>query len=136
MNTKIVDTGVIQTDYFLNGTAQKLYFRKTYTGIFIYGSSSSVTLTNHFEVVIYALIEKKIIEPNHTSTGHCVFYRNSENEWDQISFEKTQGKISCKWIGETVSDEDISILIEKTTRLPKAKLPMRRDFGKRLVGWG
>ncbi len=36
MNTNLIDTGVVQTDYFLNGKTQNLFYRKTNAGLFIY----------------------------------------------------------------------------------------------------
>lgn len=148
MNTNLIDTGVVQTDYFLNGKVQKLFYRKTNAGLFIYGSSAAVSLTNHLETVIAALVDQKIIEAGHTSTGHCLYYRDSEilwnyrdSEilWNQVSFVKNGGKVSCEWIGDEVlvSDEDIAFLIDKTTRkIDGPRYPRRQNANKRLVGWG
>jgi hypothetical protein len=137
MNTNLIDTGIVQTDYFLNGKTQNLFYRKTNAGLFIYGSSSAVSLTNHFETVIAALVDQKIIEAGYTSTGHCLYYRDSENLWNQVSFVKNGGKVSCEWIGDAVSDEDIAFLIDKTTRkIDGPRYPRRQNANKRLVGWG
>ena len=88
MSTSKEDTGIIQADYLLNGATQKLHYRKTSSGVFIYGSSSAVSMTNQIETVIKFLVSKKIMDENHTSTGKCLYYRNSESRWDQALFHR------------------------------------------------
>ena len=138
MSTDKEDTGIIQTDYRFNGTTQKLHYRKTSSGVFIYGSSSAASMTNQIETVVRFLISKKIMDENHTSTGKCLYYRNSESRWDQALFHRNNktGVFFVDWpSADSLSDEEMSDLIEKTIAKPRSRFPLRRNHVSCVVGW-
>ena len=138
MSTDKEDTGIIQTDYRFNGTTQKLHYRKTSSGVFIYGSSSAASMTNQIETVIKFLVSKKIMDENYTSTGKCLYYRHSEARWDQVSFHRNKetGVFFVDWINaDSLSDKEMADLIEKTIAKPRTRFPLRRNHVSCVVGW-
>ncbi len=141
MDTKSVDdTGIVQVDYLLAGKIQNLHYRKTSAGIFIYGSSSVVSMTNQIETVIKFLISEKIMDENHTLTGKCLYYRDSDKQWNPVSFGRGKNGLFVDWPGspegpELLSDEEMADLIEKTVAKPRSRFPLRRNHASRVVGW-
>ncbi len=141
MDTKnIDDTGIIQMDYLLDSKIHKLHYRKTSAGVFIYGSSSAVSMTNQIEKVIKFLVSKKIMNENHTLTGKCLYYRDSEKQWIPVSFGRGKNGLFVDWPNspegpELLSDGEMADLIEKTVVKPQSRFPLRRNHASRVVGW-
>ena len=140
------DIGIIlQIDYLLDGKAQKLNYRKTSAGVFIYGSSSVVSMTNQIEKVIKFLISKKIIDENHTLKGKCLYYRDSDKQWNPVWFGHGRNGFYFEWPDsskgyELLSDEEMADFIEKTIAKPfskytASKYPFIKNSITEIVNW-
>ena len=137
------DTGIVQIDYLLDGNVQNLHYRKTSAGIFIYGSSSTVSMTNQVEKVIKSLISKKIMDENHTLTGKCFYYRDSDKQWNPVWFGRSKNGFYFEWPDnskgcELLSDKEMADFIEKTIAKPLSKYtayPFIKNSITEIVNW-